>query len=81
MVVGGIAIVDSVHPLSRGGGIISESVFSALPPAKRVKAYRDLAEQARRAAVAGKGDIRDAYIAIAEQSNQLASAAAAKVDD
>jgi hypothetical protein len=47
----------------------------------RAKAYLDLADQARRAASASKGDVREAYIAIAEQWEQLAAAAAAKVSD
>jgi hypothetical protein len=59
---------------------ISASAFSALPPPLRTKAHLGLADQARRAAAASKGEIHDAFIAIAEQWKQLVSAAAKSGD-
>lgn len=47
--------------------------ISDLPPEMRARRYLDLAEDARRSAVACKGELREHYLFLAEQWEKLAS--------
>jgi hypothetical protein len=56
------------------------SEFSDLPPEERARRYLVLAQDARRNAVASKGEMREHYLFLAEQWEKLASDVARGTD-